>query len=65
MLENLAIRHSDKSLDVCGNILQKAIAELLSSDGPKTYDIGGSATTSEVGDAVASRVHELLMANFG
>ena len=65
MLENLAIRHSDKSLDVCGNILQKAISELLSSDGPKTYDIGGSATTSEVGDAVASRVHELLMAKFG
>jgi isocitrate/isopropylmalate dehydrogenase len=65
MLENLAIRHSDERLDICGNILQKAISELLSSDGPKTYDIGGSATTSEVGDAVASRVHELLKSKFG
>ena len=64
MLENLAIRHSDESLDVCGSILQRAISELLSSDGPKTYDIGGSATTSEVGDAVVSRVQGLLKSEF-
>ena len=63
-MENLAIRHSDEGLDVCGNILQEAISDVLSSDGPKTYDIGGSSATSEVGDAVASRVRELLKTEF-
>ena len=64
-VENLAIRHSDENLDVCGNILQEAISGILSSDGPKTYDIGGSSTTSEVGDAVAARVQKLLKLKFG
>ncbi len=31
-----------------------AIAALLADDGPKTADLGGSATTREVGEAVAS-----------
>lgn len=30
--------------------------ELVCRDGPRTHDIGGSASTSWVGDAVAVRV---------
>ena len=54
MLENLSLRHDDPLLDKYGNILQQAISQHLSSDGPKTYDIGGTGTTSEVGDAIAN-----------
>ncbi|MEC7197997.1 MAG: isocitrate/isopropylmalate family dehydrogenase, partial [Candidatus Thermoplasmatota archaeon] len=60
MLENLSLRHDDPLLDKYGNILQQAISQHLSSDGPKTYDIGGTGTTSEVGDAIADRVRTLL-----
>ena len=60
MLENLSLRHDDPLLDKYGNILQQAISQHLSSDGPKTYDIGGTGTTSEVGDAIADRVRRLL-----
>ena len=44
MLENLSLRHDDPLLDKYGNILQQAISQHLSSDGPKTYDIGGTGT---------------------
>lgn len=63
MLENLAIRHNDSVLEEFGNVLQEAISQHLSSNGPKTYDIGGQGTTSEVGDAIASRVAHLLTAD--
>ena len=35
--------------------LMRAV-EAVCKDGPRTRDIGGSASTSEVGDAVAARV---------
>ena len=60
MLENLSLRHDDPLLDKYGNILQQAISQHLSSNGPKTYDIGGTGTTSEVGDAIADNVRTLL-----
>ena len=60
MLENLAIRKSDPTLEIYGNVLQEAIAQHLASEGPKTYDIGGNGSTSEVGDAIAARVEGLL-----
>jgi tartrate dehydrogenase/decarboxylase/D-malate dehydrogenase len=35
----------------------KAIEDVL-RDGPRTGDLGGKATTVEVGDAIAARVRE-------
>lgn len=36
--------------------IHRAVAELLRTRGPRTPDLGGSATTSEVGEAVAQRI---------
>ena len=47
MLEHLG--HADAA----GAIVE-AIAALLAGDGPRTADLGGTATTREVGDALAS-----------
>ena len=47
MLEHLG--HADAAAAIVD-----AIAELLAGDGPRTADLGGSATTREVGDALAS-----------
>ncbi|MEE9586187.1 MAG: isocitrate/isopropylmalate family dehydrogenase [Nitrososphaerales archaeon] len=49
LLENLGLRSSaDK--------VEKAVAEVLKEGKVKTYDMGGSSGTSDVGDAVAARV---------
>jgi 3-isopropylmalate dehydrogenase len=49
LLENLGLRSSaDK--------VEKAVAEVLKEGKVKTYDLGGSSGTSDVGDAVAARV---------
>jgi isocitrate/isopropylmalate dehydrogenase len=49
LLENLGLRESaDK--------LERAVAEVLKEGRVKTYDVGGNATTSDVGDAVVAKV---------
>ena len=40
MLENLSLRHDDPLLDKYGNILQQAISQHLSSEGPKPTTSG-------------------------
>ena len=47
MLEHLG--HADAAAAIV-----EAIAALLAGDGPRTADLGGTATTREVGDALAS-----------
>jgi len=45
MLEHL-------QLDAAAAAMNKAVADLLKSDGPRTSDLGGSASTTEVGSAI-------------
>lgn len=38
--------------------VEQAVIEVLKEGEPRTYDLGGDASTSEVGDAVAAKVRE-------
>ncbi len=64
MFEALAYRAEDKNLDKCADILQKAIQSHFEEGGIVTYDLGGNATTSEVGQAIADRCEKLLIEEF-
>ena len=59
MLEWLGSQHDDADCSVISNLLDDAVAEVLKSD-CKTYDLGGKAGTSEVGDAVAAALASRL-----
>jgi len=39
--------------------IEKAVMEVLTEGKVKTYDLGGSSKTSELGDAIAVKVKEL------
>ncbi|MEW6592310.1 MAG: isocitrate/isopropylmalate family dehydrogenase [Candidatus Hadarchaeota archaeon] len=41
------------------DLLERAVVEVLKEGEVRTYDLGGKSKTSEVGDAVASKVKEL------
>ena len=60
MFDNLGSRHDDSDATICSDVLERAISEHLASGGPVTYDLGGKASTSEVGEAIALRCAELL-----
>ena len=60
MFEALAYRKKDDDLDMCADILQQAIQQHFDEGGVVTYDLGGSASTSEVGQAIADRCEEML-----
>ncbi len=60
MFDNLGSRHDDPDAAACSNVLEQAITEHLASGGPVTYDIGGKASTTEVGEAIAKRCEDLL-----
>jgi len=64
MFEALAYRTEDKNLDKCADILQKAIQDHFEEGGVVTYDLGGNASTSEVGQAIADRCEMLLIEEF-
>ena len=49
MLEHL-------QLDAAAAALNKAVANLLESNGPRTSDLGGSAKTTEVGSAIVELI---------
>ncbi len=42
----------------CADLLEKAVADVLKDGKVRTYDMGGSSKTSEVGDAIAKRIEE-------
>jgi 3-isopropylmalate dehydrogenase len=52
LLENLGEQEA-------ADIVEKAVADVLAEGKIRTYDLGGKSSTSEVGDAVASRVREI------
>jgi 3-isopropylmalate dehydrogenase len=53
MLDWLSMRHDDKKLGEASKAVERAVATVLAEGKALTYDLGGSAKTSEVGDAIA------------
>ena len=64
MFDNLGARHDDPEALVCADILEDAISSHFSEGGIVTYDLGGSASTSEVGQAIAERCGKLLQQHY-
>jgi len=61
MFDSLGLRHNDKMATMCADVLERAIAEHISTGGPVTYDLGGQASTAEVGEAISSRCAQILL----
>ena len=64
MFDNLGARHDDPDAVMCADILESAISSHLAEGGVVTYDLGGSASTSEVGQAIAERCKALLQEHY-
>ncbi len=64
MFDNLGVRHDDSDAILCADILESAISSHLSEGGVVTYDLGGAASTSEVGQAIAERCRALLQEHY-
>ena len=64
MFEVLAYRKDDDDLDMCADILQQSIQQHFEEGGIVTYDLGGDASTSEDGQAIADRCEEMLRKQF-
>ena len=45
---------------MCADVLERAISEHMSEGGLVTYDLGGKASTTEVGKAISSRCSDIL-----
>jgi len=58
MLEFLAERHGDARMAEAAELVEGATADVLREGRVRTRDIGGSSSTSQVGDAIAKRVEE-------
>lgn len=59
MLRWLSARHGDPRLERQATRLETAIASVLASGSARTYDQGGSVSTSGAGDRVAEAVREV------
>jgi len=64
MLEWLGHRKEDADALLAAQIVESAIEELISIGSPLTYDLGGSASTSEVSSAVCKLVKEHLSSHY-
>ena len=60
MFDSLGSRHHDEKATMCADVLERAISEHMSEGGPVTYDLGGKASTTEVGKAISSRCSDIL-----
>ena len=61
MIEWLGMQHSDDEALQVSDLIEQAIAEHLAEGELLTYDLGGTASTSEVGSAIAERLANLLI----
>ncbi|HYM38755.1 MAG TPA: isocitrate/isopropylmalate dehydrogenase family protein [Thermoplasmata archaeon] len=59
MLEWLGRRRNDKALQESAVVVEKAVEDVLRDGGRLTYDLGGSAKTSEMGSAIAAATTRL------
>ena len=60
MVEWLGLRHDDAEALKISRVIEQAISEHISDGTCLTYDLGGTASTSEVGSGVAARLETLL-----
>ncbi len=56
MLDWLAMKTGDTNAETAGKQIERAIQEILKERKIRTYDLGGSSKTIEVGDAIANRI---------
>ena len=52
LLENIGER-------ALGDLVERAVSEVMRESRVRTRDMGGAATTSQMGDAIAEKVREL------
>ena len=60
MFETLGSKNGDDEAILCSEVLERAISGHLSSGSPVTYDLGGRASTTQVGMAISERCREIL-----
>ena len=60
MLEWLGEKHNDSALTDIGSVVNQAVSEQIQEGKMITYDLGGSSTTSDVGDDLVKRISNLL-----
>jgi len=64
MLEWLGMRRDDADALAAAVIVERAISDQLLSAEDLTYDLGGTASTSQVGDSIVARVRTLLVEHY-
>ena len=64
MLEWLGMRCDDADALAAAEIVERAISDQLLSAEDLTYDLGGTASTSQVGDSIVARVRTLLVEHY-
>ena len=60
MIEWLGMRHNDNEAIQVSQLIEKAVSDHLQDGSILTYDLGGTASTSEVGSSIVDRLSELL-----
>lgn len=61
MLDWLSMKNNnDQKLKDGSQLIENSIQEVLKEGKIRTYDLGGSSSTSEVGDAISKRLRELI-----
>jgi len=64
MLEWLGMQRDDADALAAADIVERAISDQLLSAEELTYDLGGTASTSQVGDSIVARVRTLLVEHY-
>ncbi len=62
MIEWLGMKHNDEEAIQVSELIEKAVSEHLQDGSILTYDLGGDASTSDVGDSIVGRLSNLLEA---
>ena len=60
MLDWLGDTHQDSDCKSVATLLEKSIAQIIARGEVLTYDLGGTAGTTEVGEAIRVALAELL-----
>ncbi|RZD51990.1 MAG: isocitrate/isopropylmalate dehydrogenase family protein [Methanobacteriota archaeon] len=60
MIEWLGMRHNDEEAIQVSELIEKAVSEHLRDGSILTYDLGGDASTSDVGNSIVDRLSKLL-----